>query len=99
MEAESRHVEIEHGVVTIYLGLSHVLQLYAGIFHCTVHEARDHLRNLVGLQGALDRPKWHAHYDQADIPLQAVVLAHGIAKPRRSSKGTNGLLLPLCLRS
>lgn len=32
------------------------------------------------LEGALARPATHAHYQDADLALQAAVLAHGIAK-------------------
>lgn len=82
---------------TIYLEPPRVIQLYAGIFHCTVHEARDQLRNPAGLEGALDRPKWYAHYDQADIPLQAAVLAHGIAETQPFIEGNKRVALAVML--
>lgn len=38
------------------------------------------LRSVAGLEGALARPGWHAEYDDADLALQAAVLAEGIAE-------------------
>jgi death-on-curing protein len=43
-------------------------------------EAADHLRNRDGLERALARPATYAHYEDADLALQAAVLAHGIAE-------------------
>ncbi len=40
----------------------------------------DHLRSRDALAGALGRPASYAHYEQADLALQAAVLAHGIAE-------------------
>ena len=51
----------------VYLGLDDVLELYAGIFQCTVEEATDQLRSRSGLEGALARPLWHAHYSGAGL--------------------------------
>ncbi len=38
------------------------------------------LRSVAGLEGALARPGMHAQYDDADVALQAAVLAEGIAE-------------------
>jgi death-on-curing protein len=43
-------------------------------------QAADQLRDLAGLEGALARPTTHAHYEDADVAMRAVVLAHGIAE-------------------
>jgi len=47
---------------------------------CSPDEAHNQLRNLEGLEGALARPLWRAHYERADVAMQAAVLAHGIAE-------------------
>ena len=65
---------------TVYLGVDDILSLYAEMMPCSVDEARDQLRNAEGLEGALARPLSHAHYGNADLALQAAVLAHGIAE-------------------
>jgi|SRR5450631_3613663 len=64
----------------LYLEFEDVLGLYAEIFELSVEEVQDRLRNGDGLQAALNRPKTSAHYEAADIALQAAVLAHGIAE-------------------
>lgn len=42
--------------------------------------AADQLRNRDGLESALARPETYAHYEDADLALQAAVLAQGIAE-------------------
>lgn len=64
----------------VYLTLSDALDLYTLIIGASASEAVDQLRNRDGLQGALVRPETCAHYEAADLALQAAVLAHGIAK-------------------
>lgn len=64
----------------VYLTSEDVLGLYGLIIGATAAEAADHLRNLDGLEGALARPATYAHYENADVALQATVLAHGIAE-------------------
>jgi death-on-curing protein len=64
----------------IYLELEDLLWLYSEVFGLNDQEARDRLRSEIGLQGALVRPRTYAHDQQADIALQAAVLAHGIAE-------------------
>jgi death-on-curing protein len=71
----------------LYLGLDDVLGMYADIFGLTDQEARDRLRNEVGLSGALSRPQNYAHYQSADVALQAAVLAHGIAEGQHFLEG------------
>jgi death-on-curing protein len=67
-------------LVILYLDADDVLALYADIFNCTVDEAGDQLRSRSGLEGAVARPRTHAAYADADVALQAAVLAHGIAE-------------------
>lgn len=64
----------------VYLALPDVLDLYTLIIGASASEAADQLRNRDGLQGALARPETYAHYQSADLALQAAVLAHGIAE-------------------
>ena len=60
----------------IYLELVDALGLYAAIISGTPAQAADQLRD----QGALAQPRSYADYEDADIALQAAVLAHGIAE-------------------
>ena len=68
----------EFGVV--YLELDDVIGAYAEIFECSEQVARDQLRSQPALESACGRPIQWATYGQADIALQAAVLAHGIAE-------------------
>ncbi len=81
----------EGGVV--YLELADALELYAAIIGGTVTQAGDQLRNSVGLEGALERPRSYAHYEAADLALQAAVLAHGIAESQTFVDGNKRLAL------
>ena len=64
----------------VYLSPDHALEIYAAIFGLTTEQAADHLRSQEAVEGALGRPASYAHYEQADLALQAAVLAHGIAE-------------------
>jgi hypothetical protein len=64
----------------VYLTVDDVLGLHGLIIGATSAEAADHLRNRDGLESALARPATYAHYENADLALQATVLAHGIAE-------------------
>ncbi len=64
----------------VYLELEDVLGLSAEIFGLDDRGARDRLRSETGLRGAVARPRTYARYEGADIALQAVVLAHGVAE-------------------
>ena len=64
----------------VYLTADDVLDIYAAIIDATATEAADHLRSPDALEGALGRPVAYAHYEQADLALQAAVLAHSIAE-------------------
>jgi death-on-curing family protein len=74
--AEGQAGEIE----PVYLTLADVLELHALIIGATAAEAVDQLRNRAGLESAIARPRTYAQYQDADLALQAVVLAHGIAE-------------------
>ena len=71
----------------LYLDLEDVLGLYSEVFGLEDQEARDRLRNETGLRAALGRPQTYAHYQQADIALQAAVLAHGITEGQHLLEG------------
>jgi len=64
----------------IYLGFVDALGLYAAIISGTPAQAADQLRDQGALEGALARPRSYADYEDADIALQAAVLAHDIAE-------------------
>jgi death-on-curing protein len=71
----------------VYLTLADVLELHALILGATATEAADQLRNRAGLERALARPETYAHYQDADLALQAAVLAHGIAEGQQFIDG------------
>lgn len=81
--AEDQPGEIE----TVYLTLDDVLGLHGLIIGATAIEAADQLRNREGLESALVRPVAYAHYENADLALQAAVLAHGIAEGQQFIDG------------
>jgi len=81
--AEGQSGEIE----PVYLTLEDVLELHALIIGATPTEAADQLRNRPGLESALARPETYAHYQAADLALQAAVLAHGIAEGQQFIDG------------
>jgi death-on-curing protein len=45
------------------------------------------------LEAALARPASYAHYEQADLPLQAAALAHGLAEGQLFIEGTKRVAL------
>ncbi len=71
----------------VYLTLADILKLHALIIDATAAEAVDQLRNRAGLEGAIARPETYAHYQDADLALQAAVLAHGIAEGQQFIDG------------
>jgi death on curing protein len=64
----------------VYLTSEDVLGLYGLIIGAGAAGAGDHLRSRDGLESALARPAAYAHYEDADLALQAAVLAHGVAE-------------------
>ncbi len=77
----------------IYLEVADALELYAAIIDATVEQAGDHLRNRSGLESALARPRAYAHYENADLALQAAALAHGVAESQTFIDGNKRLAL------
>lgn len=77
----------------VYLELDDAMELYGAIVGCTPTQAADHLRNRAGLESALARPATHAHYDAADLFLQAAVLAHGLAEGQLFIDGNKRIAL------
>jgi death-on-curing protein len=63
-----------------YLDLRNVLRAHANVFGISPDQAADHVRNLDGLRSAIERPRQYAHYQEADIALQAAALSHAIAE-------------------
>ena len=64
----------------LYLDVEDVLVLFAELFGCSVETARDQLSRAELLESALARPAQYAYYRDADLALQAAVIAHGIAE-------------------
>jgi death-on-curing family protein len=83
----------QNEVLYVYLEVEDLLSLYADIFKATEQEARNQLRSLAGIEGALARPHNHAVYENADLALQAAVLAHGIAEGQYFIEGNKRLAL------
>lgn len=83
----------EDDLELVYLTLEDALELYAAITDSTAADAVKLLRAESTLEGALARPATYAHYEQADIALQAAVLAHGIAEGQSFLDGNKRLAL------
>jgi death-on-curing protein len=77
----------------VYLELDDALEIFAAIVGGTTQQAADQLRSAAGLEGALGRPASYAHYEQADLALQAAVLAHGIAEAQAFLDGNKRVAL------
>lgn len=73
----------------VYLDADDVIAIYAEIFVCSEQQAADQLRSRPGLEGALARPLSHSGYGDAELSLQAAVLAHGIAGGQHFVDGNN----------
>ena len=58
-----------------------------------VEQAADQLRDQAGLESALGRPRNYAHYQEADLALQAAALAHGVAESQAFIDGNKRLAL------
>ncbi|MCZ7590207.1 MAG: type II toxin-antitoxin system death-on-curing family toxin [Gaiella sp.] len=76
-----------------YLTLEDALELYAAIIDGTAEHAALLLRSRPALEGALGRPASYAHYQNADLALQAALLAHGIAESQAFLDGNKRLAL------
>lgn len=77
----------------VYIELADALELYAAIIGGTTGQAVDQLRDRAGLESALGRPRNYAHYQEADLALQATALAHGIAESQTFIDGNKRLAL------
>jgi death-on-curing protein len=71
----------------LYLTAEQILTIYAGVFNCTERQASDQLRSRDALESALVRPQFYAHYEDADLAMQAAVLDHGIAETQPFTEG------------
>ncbi len=83
----------EDDLELVYLTLEDALELYAAIVDVTTTRAAAALRSRSSLEGALARPASYAHYQDANIALQAAVLAHGIAETQPFLDGNKRLAL------
>jgi death-on-curing protein len=81
----------------IYLELVDAVELYGLIIGASAVKAADQLRDQAGLESALARPQMYAHYERADLALQAAVLAHGIAESQTFLDGNKRLALVVML--
>jgi death-on-curing protein len=81
----------------IWLELDDVLEIHAAIIGGTPAHAADLLRNRSGLLSALERPATYAHYEGADLAMQAAVLAHGIAEGQPFLDGNKRVALIVML--
>lgn len=75
----------------VYVTLDVALRLYGLIFGISPPQARDHLRSLAALEGALTRPMFYHEYEQADFARMAAVLAQGIAESQPFLDGNKRL--------
>ena len=64
----------------LYLEYEDALSVWAVFFEWTPQQVEDQIRNRNGIESALARPRQFQLYYDADIALQAAVLAHGIAE-------------------
>jgi death-on-curing family protein len=77
----------------VYIELADALEFFAAIIEGTIGQAADQLRDQAGLESALGRPRNYAHYQEADLALQAAALAHGIAESQAFIDGNKRLAL------
>ncbi len=77
----------------VYIEFADALEFYAAIIGGTVGQAANQLRDQAGLESALGRPRNYAHYQEADLALQAAALAHGIAESQAFIDGNKRLAL------
>jgi death-on-curing protein len=77
----------------IYLEFDDILELYAAMIGAAPGQARDQIRNRSGIESALARPASYGHYQEADIAVQAAVLAHGLAEGQNFIDGNKRIAL------
>jgi death on curing protein len=90
-------LEDESDEFVAYLEFEDALELFAAIIGGSIAQAEDQLRNQPGLESALARAETYAHYEDADLALQAAVLAHGIAESQCFVDGNKRLALVVML--
>jgi death on curing protein len=81
----------------VYLSFEPAHEIYGAIIGGTAQQAADQLRSRDALEGALGRPASYAHYEHADMALQAAVLAHGIAQSQSFIDGNKRTALAAML--
>ena len=64
----------------VYLSLRQALICWAAAMQDSVEAAQRYLRDEAALEGALARPGFRAHYENASLAEQAAVLCHGIVQ-------------------
>lgn len=64
----------------VHLSAEEVIGLHGLLFGLTPTQAADRRRSRDVREGAVGRPRQHAHYGGADLAGQASVLVHGIAE-------------------
>jgi death-on-curing protein len=80
-EKDFIRIRIGGAEAVIYPSVQGVIGFHASHMGCTREQARNLLRSPEGLESAVMRPRNVALYEEdADIPLQAAYLAHGIAE-------------------
>jgi death on curing protein len=77
----------------VYLTIDEALEIGCVILGCGATEVLDVMRSRAALESALARPQSYAHYQGADLALQAAVLAHGIAETQPLLDGNKRLAL------
>ena len=80
-----------------YLAVADAFAQYARVFGCTEEQAADQVRSLQVFESALARPQNYAPYQEADLALQAAVLAHGIAEGQPFVEGNKRTALATAL--
>lgn len=82
---------------TSYLSITQAIECYAEQFGCSLKQAADQIRNRDGLLSALARPEFYSFYQEADLAMQAAVLAHGVAETQPFLEGNKRTALCLML--
>ena len=70
-----------------YVDADSVIAIYARLFGCSFQHAASQVRVHGLLESAVFRPRTFAHYEGADLALQAAALAHGIAEHQALLEG------------
>ena len=68
----------EQAATIAYPTEADLVQLHAAAVEVAESTARRRLQHRDGLLAALERPRWHEHYQEADLVAQASLLAEGL---------------------